>query len=261
MTAGLLAAAALMLDYVLSSRWASRPESAPCSAIPQLQLTHSCSAWASWQCSQSSTSAVRESGVAFMLPTYLFIVSLLAVLAYGVLKVLAAGATRRRSRRRPNCPNRRWPAASGFSCGRSPRLYGDEGVEAVSNGVTAFREPAVPHARKTLTAIIMILAIMLAGIAFCAGLTTSVPPSRSAWISEHPFAACGRGRRSRYIYYITIGSVLCVLACRRIPALPTFPPLPDRRAGRLHARSFAHRGRRLFTRTASSCWPGFRPGC
>ena len=40
------------------------------------------------------------------------------------------------------------------------------GVEAVSNGVTAFREPAVADARRTLTAIIAILAVMLAGIAY-----------------------------------------------------------------------------------------------
>ena len=40
------------------------------------------------------------------------------------------------------------------------------GVEAVSNGVTAFREPAVSHAQRTLTVIIGLLAVMLAGIAF-----------------------------------------------------------------------------------------------
>ncbi len=40
------------------------------------------------------------------------------------------------------------------------------GVEAVSNGVTAFREPAVRHATRTLTAIIALLGLMLAGIAY-----------------------------------------------------------------------------------------------
>jgi hypothetical protein len=42
------------------------------------------------------------------------------------------------------------------------------GVEAVSNGVQAFREPVVPAARHTLTAIIAILVVLLLGIAYLA---------------------------------------------------------------------------------------------
>ncbi len=40
------------------------------------------------------------------------------------------------------------------------------GVEAVSNGVKAFREPTVPNAQRTLTVIIGLLAVLLAGIAY-----------------------------------------------------------------------------------------------
>jgi amino acid transporter len=42
------------------------------------------------------------------------------------------------------------------------------GVEAVSNGVQAFREPVVPAARLTLTVIIVILMVLLLGIAYLA---------------------------------------------------------------------------------------------
>jgi amino acid transporter len=42
------------------------------------------------------------------------------------------------------------------------------GVEAVSNGVGAFRDPTVTHAHRTLTAIVVILGILLAGIAYLA---------------------------------------------------------------------------------------------
>ena len=42
------------------------------------------------------------------------------------------------------------------------------GVEAVSNGVQAFREPVVRTAQRTLTVIIAVLAIMLVGIAVLA---------------------------------------------------------------------------------------------
>src|SRR4029077_4245054 len=40
------------------------------------------------------------------------------------------------------------------------------GVEAVSNGVKAFREPAVKNAQRTLTVIIVLLAVLLAGISY-----------------------------------------------------------------------------------------------
>ena len=40
------------------------------------------------------------------------------------------------------------------------------GVEAVSNGVKAFREPVIVSARRTLTIIIALLALLLAGVAF-----------------------------------------------------------------------------------------------
>jgi hypothetical protein len=42
------------------------------------------------------------------------------------------------------------------------------GVEAVSNGVQAFREPVVPAACRTLTIIIVILMVLLLGIAYLA---------------------------------------------------------------------------------------------
>jgi hypothetical protein len=42
------------------------------------------------------------------------------------------------------------------------------GVEAVSNGMTAFREPTVKYGHRTLTAIVAILSILLIGIAFLA---------------------------------------------------------------------------------------------
>jgi hypothetical protein len=43
------------------------------------------------------------------------------------------------------------------------------GVKAVSNGVGAFSDPSVVHALRSLTAIILLMAIMLAGIAYLCG--------------------------------------------------------------------------------------------
>ena len=133
------------------------------------------------------------------------------------------------------------------------------GVEAVSNGVTAFREPAVPHARKTLTAIIVILAVMLAGIAYLCraykiGATEPGQPGYQSILSQLVAAVIGRG----IFYYITIGSVLCVLALSANTGFADFPRLCRvDRAGRLPAAAaLPTADGAWFTRTASSSWPG-----
>src|ERR1019366_9417174 len=92
-TAGLLAAAALMLDYVLVvAVGISAGVGALISAAPALQpyTLHLCLAILVL-ITLVNLRGARESGLAFVLPTYLFIVSLLAVLAIGVFKALLGG--------------------------------------------------------------------------------------------------------------------------------------------------------------------------
>src|SRR5262249_31395565 len=92
-TAGLLAAAALILDYVLVvAVGISAGVGALISAVPALQPD------TLWLClgllaliTVVNLRGVRESGLAFVVPTYLFIGSLLTVLAIGVVKSLLAG--------------------------------------------------------------------------------------------------------------------------------------------------------------------------
>ena len=121
------------------------------------------------------------------------------------------------------------------------------GVEAVSNGVTAFREPAVRHARRTLTAIIGLLGVMLAGIAYLCrvygiGATEPGLPGYESILSQLVAAVIGRG----FFYYVTIGSVLSVLALSANTGFADFPRLCRVIAqdGFLPS-GFAHRGRRL----------------
>src|SRR6516164_7041795 len=91
--AGLLAAAALMLDYVLTvAVGISAGVGALISAVPDLQpytLTLCLATLA--LITVVNLRGVRESGVAFVIPTYLFVVSLLAVLAIGIVKTILAG--------------------------------------------------------------------------------------------------------------------------------------------------------------------------
>src|SRR6516162_1283117 len=92
-TAGLLAAAALMLDYVLTvAVGISAGVGALISAVPSLQpyTLPLCLATLAL-ITVVNLRGVRESGLAFVVPTYLFIGSLLAVLAIGLAKTLLAG--------------------------------------------------------------------------------------------------------------------------------------------------------------------------
>lgn len=121
------------------------------------------------------------------------------------------------------------------------------GVEAVSNGVKAFREPVVPSARKTLTAIIGILILMLAGIAWLArvyriGATDPGQPGYESLLSQLIAAVAGKG----IFYYVSIGSILAVLALSANTAFADFPRLCQIVAGDGYLpHSFSARGRRL----------------
>src|SRR4051812_20785665 len=228
-TAGLLAAAALMLDYVLVvAVGISAGVGALVSAIPSLQpyTLALCLAILAF-ITMVNLRGVRESGVAFMVPTYVFIVSLLAVLALGGIKSsLPGGSLAPIEPPAPQPPPAMaaslWILMRAFASGCTAMT----GVEAVSNGVGAFKEPAVSHARKTLTAIIVILAIMLAGIAFLCraygiGATEPGRPGYQSILSQLVAAVVGRGT----FYYITIGSVLSVLALSANTGFADFPRL------------------------------------
>jgi hypothetical protein len=100
------------------------------------------------------------------------------------------------------------------------------GVEAVSNGVMAFRDDTRKNAKITLTIIIFLLAVLLGGIAFLCrayGVAATNPdgPGYESVLSMLTRAVMGHGA----FYYITIGSVLLVLALSANTAFADFPRL------------------------------------
>src|SRR5580704_4871115 len=136
-----------------------------------------------------------------------------------------------------------WLLMKSFSSGCTAMT----GVEAVSNGVRAFREPVVDTARRVLTIIIGLLMVMLAGIAYLvrAYNIAATDPGKAGYqsvLSMIVAAVAGRG----IFYYVTIGSVLTVLALSANTAFADFPRLC--RAIALNGYlpdSFSLRGRRL----------------
>jgi amino acid transporter len=247
---GLLAAAALLLDYVLVvAVGISAGVGALVSAVPALQpYTLTLCLVILALIGIVNLRGVRDSGVAFILPTYLFVTSLFAVIAIGLVKAWLSGGQPEPVDVPPALPAATatataWLLLRAFASGCTAMT----GVEAVSNGVSAFREPAVKQARVTLSLIVGILVILLAGIAYLArvyhiGATDPGTAGYQSVLSLLVAAVVGRG----VFYYVCIGAILAVLALSANTGFADFP-----RLCRLIAqhgflpRVFASRGRRL----------------
>ena len=227
--AGLLAAAALMIDYILTAAVGiSAGVGALISAAPQLQpYTLQLCLAVLLILTIVNMRGVHDTGVVFMIPTYLFTVTLLIVIAVGAYHVLVSGGHPHPLTPLPHVPAATaaigaWLLLKVFSSGCTAMT----GVEAVSNGVMAFRDDTRSNAKITLTIIIALLAILLAGIALlCRGYgivaTNPEGPGYESVLSMLTRAVMGHG----WFYYLTIASVLLVLALSANTAFADFPRL------------------------------------
>ena len=248
---GLLAAAALMIDYILVvAVGISAGVGALVSAVPSLQPhTVSICLGILIVITIVNLRGLREAGIFFMLPTYLFVGTLLAATLIGTFKTVLAGGHPMPVVAPPAPPSAAvavaslWMLLQVFSNGCTAMT----GVEAVSNGVRAFRDPTVRNAQRTLTVIIGLLIVMLAGIAFLIrayGIAATDPgrPGYQSVLSMLVAAVAGRG----WFYYVTIGSVLVILSLSANTAFADFPRLCRAVAqNNFLPHSFGFRGRRL----------------
>lgn len=230
MRAGLLAAAALMIDYVLTaSVGISAGVGALISAVPGLQPhTLELCLGVLLILTLVNMRGVHDTGVVFMIPTYLFTGTLLLVIVVGAWHTVASGGHPHPVAPMPAMPATTmavagwWLLLKVFSSGCTAMT----GVEAVSNGVMAFRDPTQKNAKTTLTIIIVLLAILLLGIALlCRAYrivaTNPDQPGYESMLSMLTRAVMGHG----WFYYVTIGSVLLVLALSANTAFADFPRL------------------------------------
>jgi amino acid transporter len=227
--AGLLAAAALMIDYVLTAAVGiSAGVGALVSAVPALQPhTLTMCLLILVLLSFVNIRGVRATGVAFLVPTYLFVGCLLIVIVLGIFHVVVTGGHPVPVMAVPHLPPATtmltlWLLAKVFASGCTAMT----GVEAVSNGVMAFRDPTSANARRTLTIIIALLIVLLLGIAFMCraygiGATDPEGSAYQSVLSQLTTAVAGRG----IFYYVTIGSILLVLSLSANTAFAEFPRL------------------------------------
>ena len=248
--AALLAAAALMIDYVLTAAVGiSAGIGALISAVPSLHPhTLALCLGVLALLTLVNMRGVRDTGVVFLIPTYLFLGTLLIVIGVGLFRSLTSAGHPAPVIPPPALP----PAVTAVSLWILLKVFSSgctamTGVEAVSNGVMAFRDPTTRNARRSLTVIIVLLTVLLAGIAtlchfYNVGATDPNSPGYQSVLSQITLAVAGRG----WFYYLTIGSILLVLALSANTAFADFPRLTRAIALKGYAPNiFTLRGRRL----------------
>jgi amino acid transporter len=248
--AALLAGAALALDYVLNvAVGISAGVGALVSALPSLlPYTLPACLLILAVLTLVNLRGTRESGLTFLLPTYLFVATLGALIVIGGVKDALSGGHPAPVLAPPAMAPATeaaglWVIVRSFASGCTAMT----GVEAVSNGVPVFRRPTVPNAQRTLTAIILILVVLLGGIALLSrayGIAATEPgvDGYQSILSMLAAAVVGRGA----FYYVTMGSVVAVLALSANTSFADFPRLCRVLAlDRFLPDTFATRGRRL----------------
>jgi amino acid transporter len=227
--AGLLAGTALLIDYTLNvAVGISAGVGAIVSAIPSLQ-PHTVALCLAilLLLTVVNLRGVRDAGLVFMAPTYLFVGCLGTVIVAGVFKAVAHAGHPIPVAPFPHLGPEMtavslWLLLKAFSSGCTAMT----GVEAVSNGVQAFRDPKVRNARVTLTTIIAILIVLLAGIAYLCraygiGATSPGQPGYQSVLSQLTGAVAGRG----VLYFIAMASIVTILSLSANTSFADFPRL------------------------------------
>src|SRR6185369_13430742 len=253
--AGLTAGAALLVDYVLT---VSVSISAGVAAITSAAQGTSF-AWISDHrvaiclgfivlIAVANLRGVRESGALFAMPTYVFLVSFLFMIGYGLIYYLThGGVVPEPSGESAKLAEGYVPQAltvflllGAFSNGFSALT----GVEAISNGVQAFKKPESRNASQTLLAMALLLGVMFIGTSSLAYLFGVHPHESETVISQfarHIFSG-GMG----WFYFVVQAATAAILILAANTAFADFPRLSSLLArDRFIPRQFANRGDKL----------------
>ena len=253
-TAGLVAAAALLVDYVLT---VSVSISAGVAAITSAaQGTRF--AWLNdhkvFLClfliafiAVANLRGVRESGALFAGPTYAFVISFLFMIGYGIIHyfidpstVPVTGENLKLAEGYHVQPLSWFLLLGAFSNG----CVALTGTEAISNGIPAFKAPEARNAATTLTVMAALLGTMFIGTSVMAYLYGVQPHENETVISQ--FARTIFTNGMGWFYYLIQGTTALILVLAANTSFADFPRLSSLLArDRFLPRQFANRGDRL----------------
>jgi amino acid transporter len=246
-TPSLVAAAALLTDYVLTVAVSiSAGIFAITSFVPSLgshrvALSLACLG----VIVLANLRGVRESGLLFALPTYAFIVAILAVDAIGLVELAAGNLPQ------AVVPNP-LPVGTGtltlfillraFSSGSTALT----GVEAIANGVNAFRQPQGTNAARTLGVLGGLTITMFLGLSYLAVHVHAAPSATASVVSQIARAVFQPGTAGAFMYYVVQATTLLILILAANTSFQGFPRLSALLArDRFAPRQFSNLGDRL----------------
>jgi amino acid transporter len=243
----LVAAAALLTDYVLtvavsiSAGIYAITSFAPALSSHKVGLSLACLALIVL----ANLRGVRESGLLFALPTYAFVTSILVLIGVGLVDDATGNL------HRAVVPNP-LPAGVGavtvfvllraFSSGSTALT----GVEAIANGVNAFRHPQGKNAAKTLAVLGTLAIAMFVGVSYLAVQVHALPSSTDSVVSQIARTVFPAGSFGGFMYYAVQATTLLILVLAANTSFQGFPRLSALLArDRFAPRQFANLGDRL----------------
>jgi hypothetical protein len=253
--AGLIAGASLLVDYVLT---VSVSIAAGVAAVTSMvQGTHL--AWLDDHkvvlclicigfIAVANLRGVRESGVIFATPTYAFLVCFLFMIAYGIFHYLTVGgaAPPPRPGELAVAEGYKWQPVTVFLIlgAFSNGCAALTGIEAISNGVPAFKKPEAQNAATTLSVMAVLLTIMFLGTSVMAYLYGVHPKANETVISQ--FGRIIFTGAFGWFYYVVQITTALILVLAANTSFADFPRLASLLArDRFLPRQFANRGDKL----------------
>jgi amino acid transporter len=242
-SAGLVAAASLLVDYTLTvSVSISAGVLAITSAFPQLDSfrVELCLLFLVILM-LGNLRGIRESGRIFAVPTYFFVAAVAALIAAGLYRWATGTFVPVNAPIPPgtkHVPLSTFLLLTAFANGCTAMT----GVEAVSNGVPAFRPPEPKNAAATLVTMALLAITMFTGITFLAHVYHVMPTATESGVSQIARAVFGRS----FVYYVVQIATTLILVLAANTAYADFPRLSSIVArDRYMPRQFMNQGDRL----------------
>jgi len=240
---GLIAAASLAIDYVLTVAVSvCAGTAAITSAFPQLLSMRTGIALIIISLlTIGNLRGMKDSSVLFGIPTYLFIITILLLIVTGFVKVLIFHETPAVSAAMPQCVENAGLLLflKAFSSGCTALT----GVEAVSDGIPNFREPAQKNAKRVLYLLAGLVFVIFLGISALASLYHIIPNANVTVIATIAEAVFGNGTLLFYLVQVTTAVILTMAANTAFADLPLLLSILARDG--FVPRQFMSRGSRL----------------